>query len=154
MKLHKTLIGIVLMLALILGGKIASAQPPKGMGPPPMGPSGICADENYLYVMQGGKIMQYGVADMALKKTVKLPAPPKPSDAETKAKAKGSEGESDRLPPPPPMGGALWEYGTNLYVLAGPVVYVYTLPDLTPASTLELPKPEASKLNGKTHKAH
>jgi hypothetical protein len=36
----------------------------------------------------------------------------------------------------------LWTGNGSLYVLAGPVVYRYTTPDLALKATIELPEPE------------
>ena len=48
----------------------------------------------------------------------------------------------DGRPVPGPHFSGVCTDGINLYVLAGPVVYQYSLPDLTLVKTLELPLPE------------
>ncbi len=104
-----------------------------------MGLSGISGEQDYLYVMAGGKIMAYQTSDMSLLKTVDLPDPP----------ADALPPKPDVTQPPPsfphPHGGGphgLWAGNRYLFVLAGPVIYEYTTPDLTLVSTKVLPKPE------------
>jgi len=140
------LIGLALAAGLLLTVVVVFAGPPEG--PPPhhgmfhmMGLSGISGDQQNLYVLAGGKIMQYGLADLKLLKTVDLPKPVPPSNLPPKGKE-----ESGKFPPPPPfpMAGpqGLWAGGGSLYVLAGPVIHRYSTPDLTFKTTVELPKPE------------
>jgi hypothetical protein len=102
-----------------------------------MGPSGLTGDKQHLYVLTGAKIMQYSLADAKLLKTVDLPQPAVPK-----------EKEAMRFPPPlPPRGGhqAIWAGEGVLYVLAGPLLYRYSTPDLTLKATVELLKPEPPK---------
>jgi len=145
MSIRKILISLALALVLILTSAVAFAGPPEGMVPPHvmfhlMALSGICGDQQNLYVMAGGKIMQYGLADLKLLKTVDLPKPVPPSNLPPK----GMEESSKFPPPPPPMMApqGLWAGEGSLYVLAGPVIHRYSTPDLTFKTTVELPKPE------------
>lgn len=141
---HTLALTLTLALALSLAPSAACAHPPGGRlnapaGFHPFAPSGICADQQYLYVMAGGKIMQYGLTDMTLLKTVDLPEPVPPQNTPPK------ETKSAQAPPfPPPMHGpqGLWVGGDALYILAGPVVYQYTTPDLKLKTTVKLPPPE------------
>jgi len=144
MNIHKILISLVLAAVLILTSAAAFAAPPEGVHPPHgmfhlMGLTGISGDQKNLYVMAGGKIMQYGLADLKLLKTVDLPKPAPPANMPPKDK------EAMPWPPPfPPKGGphGLWAGEGSLYVLAGPMLHRYSTPDLTLKSTMELPKPE------------
>ncbi len=139
------------LAAGFIGAVLCSSFTPTAFGeegqtvqaPPPMhkmGFSGIAGDEEYLYVMAGGKIMAYQLSDMSLVKTVALPDPP--------AEALPPKPETTTKNPPPfghPHGGGLhglWANDRYLFVLAGPVVYEYSTPDLTLVSTKVLPKPE------------
>jgi hypothetical protein len=141
-QISKVLLSFALALVLILTSVLASAAPPEGMFPPrglrPMlMPSGLVADKEHLYVVVGPKIMQYGLADLKLVKTVDLPKPALPK-------------EQEAMPWPPlhpPMGGppGLWAGEGSLYVLAGPMLYRFSTPDLTLKTTTELPKPEPPK---------
>ncbi len=102
-----------------------------------MAPSSLMADKQHLYVMVGPKIMQYDLANLKLLQTVDLPKPALP---------KGEEARP--CPPPhPPLGGlrGLWAAEGSLYVLAGPMLYRFSTPDLTLKTTVELPKPEPPK---------
>jgi hypothetical protein len=142
MNIRKIMIGLALSLILTGAVGAALARPPEGMPLPPhgmfhmMGVSGICGDQQHLYVMAGGKILQYGLADLKLLKTVDLPKPAPP---------KGME--EGKLPPPPPMGGphGIWAGGGSLFVLAGPMIYRFSTPDLKLLTSVELPKPEHPK---------
>jgi hypothetical protein len=138
MNLQKILLSFFLALVLILTSALAFASPPQGMFPPRglhpmmMGPSGLTADKQHLYVVAGPRILEYSLADLKLVKSIDLPksAPPKLM-------------EGQACPPPhPPMGGAqLWAGDGSLYVLAGPMLYRFSTPDLTLKTTAELPKP-------------
>jgi hypothetical protein len=142
MNTRKIVIGFGLLLMMSSATGAAFAQRAEGM-PPPMfhmlGMSGFCADQQYLYVMAGGKIIQYDITDLKLVKTVDLPKPVPPSSV-----APSGTGSNQPPPPPPPMAGllGLWAGESFLYVLAGPVIYQYSTPDLTLQTTVELPKPE------------
>jgi hypothetical protein len=115
--------------------------------PPPMAPqmglSGICGDADYLYVMAGGKLMVYQLSDMSLMKSASLPDLPAQPKPQTSAISK------TQPPFPPPHGGGpphgLWVGNHFLYVLAGPMIYEYSIPDLVLVSSNELPKPELPK---------
>ncbi len=130
---------------LALGKTVAAADemqmPPLSMFHK-LGLSGICGDQEYLYIMAGGKIMLYQLSNMALLKTVDLPetaAPPGPPPQEI---------DSRPFPPPPPVAGphGLWSDDHFLYVLAGPSIHEYSIPDLALLNTVELPKPDFEKL--------
>jgi len=99
-------------------------------------PTGICGDQQYLYVMAGGKILEYQLTDMALLRSEDLSDPGPPKGAPPKRPDPGG------YPPPPPIPHGLWAGNGSLYVLAGPFVYIYSIPDLTLQNTVQLPKPE------------
>ena len=103
------------------------------------GPTGISGDQQYLYVMAGGKILEYQLTDMTLLRSVALPDPGPPGQISTSSTATGS---GKFPPPPPPMPHGLWAGNGSLYVLQGPSVYTYSVPDLTLQNTVQLPKPE------------
>jgi hypothetical protein len=91
---------MVLALALILTGTWAFAEPPPGTPFPHemfhmMGVSGLSGTQQHLYVMAGGKIMQYSLADLKLLKTVDLPQPVPQGD---NSKGKKSVANSHRQP--------------------------------------------------------
>lgn len=155
MKITKMTVGLVPVLLLGLTAASVFAQPPMGMGtPPPMGMGtahpmfhmpgqpGIHADQQHVYVLVGHRIMQYAVSDMKLVKTVELPAPAPPAGpAPDGAQPGGQPGG-----PPPPrhhMGGSpvLYASGGFLYVVAGPAIYRYTIPELALKNTVQLPDP-------------
>ncbi len=136
---------LVLALALIMTGTLAFAEPPPGMPLPHemfhmMGVSGLSGTQQHLYVLAGGKIMQYSLADLKLLKTVDLVKPVPQGD-----NAKGKE----ELPPPAPAPiigpHGLWAGADALYVLAGPTIYKFSIPDLKLETTVELAKPELPK---------
>ncbi|MEN6439576.1 MAG: hypothetical protein ABFD97_13460 [Syntrophobacter sp.] len=151
---RKALIALSLCFMFTIVASAAFAQTGGATpAPPPMtfGLSGICVDQSgtYLYVLAGGKILQYTTGSWTTPANqVDLPVltppvgapPPKPADG--------------KFPPPPHMGGAphgLAIDSTNgyLYVLAGPVVYRYIIPGLTldESSKIELPRPEPPKVS-------
>jgi hypothetical protein len=143
MNMWKILIGVALILVLSSAAGAALAQPPEEMQPPPplppmLGLSGICGDKEHLYVMAGRKIMQYEITELKLLQTVDLPELPPPPSTPPKGMASG------QFPPPPHIAGphGLWAGDGVLYVLAGPVIYRYSTPDLTRQTAVELPKPE------------
>jgi hypothetical protein len=127
------------ILFLMLPSAAAFAGPPEGMiscqgRPPMMGPSGISADKQNLYVLAGPKIMQFSLDNMKLLKTVDLPKPTPPKDKAAMP-----------FPPPfPPRGvpQGLCAGDGSLCVLAGPMIYRFKTPDLSLVSSTELPKPE------------
>lgn len=145
MKLSKILVSLALALVLILTSVAAFAGPPEGMSPPPgmypmmgpMGPAAMTSDKQHLYVLVGPKIIQYSLGDLKLLKTIDLPKPEPPK-----------EKAAMPCPPPfPPKGGspALWAGDGSLYVLAGPMLYRFSTPDLALKTAAELPKPEPPK---------
>jgi hypothetical protein len=143
MRRSKYLIAIVCVLVVTSIGEAAFAgQPDMPFPPPPptMGLSGICVYGDHLYVMAGGKIMEYNLNDPTkVVSSVDLPMPPLPTSAHVEA------AKSGQMPPHPPMGGphGLWPDDDVLYVLAGPVVYTYCIPGLIMLqATVELPRPE------------
>jgi len=145
MKNRKILLGLALAAALIMTATLAFAGPHHrphhhhGMFPP-MGVSGIYGTPQHLYVLAGCKIMQYNLPDLKLLKSIDLPKPVPPAAAPP-GQVQGHK------PPPPPMAGAQAFWGSNkaLYVLAGPMLYQYSLPDLTLKNKVELPKPKPPK---------
>ena len=149
MNLRKILMSLALAVALILAGTAAFADPPQGMPPHHgmfhvMGLSGLTGNQQHLYVLAAGKIMQYSLADLKLLKSVDLPKPVPPAD-----RSKEKE-EARKFPPPPPfpMAGphGIWAGDGALYVLAGPMIYRFSTPDLTLKTSVELPKPEFPKV--------
>ena len=133
MKLMKILlIFAVATLGLILTGTMAFGDPPQEAPHPGifqfMGPSGISGNQQHLYVLAGGKIMQYSLADLKPLKTVALP--------------KAEPGESKPFPTPGPHG--IWAGEKLLFVLSGPMFYEYSIPDLTFKTSVALPKPDSS----------
>ena len=149
MNLRKILMSLGLAVVLILTGTSAFADPAQGMSPHHgmfhmMGLSGVSGNQQHLYVLAGGKIMQYSLVDLQLLKTVDLPKPVPPSDL----KSQGQEACGNFPPPPPfPMAGphGLWAGEGALYVLAGPMIYKFSTPDLTLVTSTELPKPAFPK---------
>ena len=142
--MRKTQIIFILCLSVcsIAGGawgQPAGEQPPQhSLMPGMMGPTGISGDQHYVYVMAAGKILEYDIAGMKLLRSVDLPKPDHPAECPP-PKAM----ESGKLPPPPPpLPQGLWAGNDSLYVLAGPVVHIYSIPALTLKKTEELPKPE------------
>ncbi len=101
-------------------------------------PTGITGDQQNLYLMAAGKILEYKLSDLTLALSVDLPDPGQPPQNSFHPKAPG--GNFQPPPPPPPHG--LWASNGSLYVLIGPNVYVYSIPDLTLEKTIELPKPD------------
>lgn len=157
MRTRKILIGIAVALFLSLAAGAVLAHGPEGMPPPGifpgMGFSGIAADQQYIYVMAGGKIMQYGAGDMKLLKTVDLPQPAPPQGAPSQgAQPQGAPPQGPPPGPPcgPPMMGfhgpqaphGLCAAGGSLYVLAGHTVYKYNPADMTVKGSFNLPEPE------------
>ena len=162
MKLRK--LTLVLALLLVPGFLVAGlfnavtetafGQSDQLLPPPPMSPkmgmSGIAGDDTHLYVMAGGKILEYQTSDMSLLKSVDLPdlpadaLPPKPDFSKF-------DPQNGPPPFPGPHGGpprGLWASDTNLFVLAGPMVYEYSIPDLSLVSTTQLPKPDLTTTSG------
>jgi hypothetical protein len=119
MKRQKMWSGAIIPV-LMLPPAAALAGPPEGMMscpgmPPMMGPGAIAADKQHLYVLTGPKIMQFGLDDLKLLKTMDLP---KPTPLNEKAAMPS--------PPPCPPKGVLHGLGAgngSLYVMAGPMIY-------------------------------
>ncbi len=96
------LIKVVLLLAVCLFAVAAyGQQTSSGSLPSPalyfkFGLSGIAGDQQYLYVMTGGKIMQYRNENGALTllASFDLPQPPVPSGAQPPPRATGSRSAS------------------------------------------------------------
>lgn len=145
--MKKILIVVILCLALCwIAGTAYGQQTSSGSLPSPavffkFGLTGIFGDQQYLYVMAGGKIMQYEAAKMTLLRSVDLPEPTLPNDAPPPPKVT----DAGHFPPPPPLSHGLWVGNNSLYVLAGPFIYIYSVPDLTLRNTVQLPKPELPK---------
>jgi len=143
--MNKCRIWIVVVMTFVLNavaGPAFSGQTERPFPPPPMmGLSGICVHGEYLYVMAGGKIMEYSLDDLTtVKSSVDLPKPAPPTSAQMEA------AKSGLMPPHPPMGGGphgLWPADNVLYVLAGPMVYTCTIPGLSSIqAAVELQKPD------------
>lgn len=140
--MHTRKILIILVSVLLFSAPAAWADPPGGMFPPHgfhpmMGTAGLTADKQNLYILAGPKIMQFNLADLKLVKTVDLPKPASPK-----------EKEAMPCPPPPPHPAGphgVWAGDGFLYVLAGPMLFQYSLPDLTLKKSAMLPKPEFPK---------
>jgi len=136
----------ILLAAIFIAGTQSLLAQNKGPQQPPMpamfhkmGLSGLCGDKSNLYVMAGGKILEYSLSDMTLKLSVDLPDLPAPS-----APPEGPVSSGKNSPPPPPNAPhGLYAIDGYLYVLAGPVVYRYSTPDLKLQTSVELPKPHA-----------
>jgi hypothetical protein len=146
MRRSKYLIAVVCALVVTsISGAVFAGQSDMPFPPPPptMGLSGICVYGGYLYVMAGGKIMEYNLNDPTkVVSSVDLPMPPLPTSTQVEV------AKSGQMPPHPPMGGphGLWPEDNVLYVLAGPVVYTCNIPGLTTLQAIvELPKPEFPK---------
>ncbi|MGA3115013.1 MAG: hypothetical protein ABSF90_11355 [Syntrophobacteraceae bacterium] len=145
--MNKILILVILCLALCsIAGVANPQQTTNGMQPPAgafvvagFGPSGISGDQQYLYVMAGGKLLEFQLTDMTLLRSVDLPDPGPPPMITTSSTATDSPNFS---PPPPPMPQGLWAGNGSLYVLQGPSVYTYNVPGLTLQNAVALPKPE------------
>ena len=147
MNKSKLLTAIALVSALLVNITVFAAQ--ENESPPPFNPkmimSGICGDQQSLYVMAFGKIFQYELSGMKLLKTVELPDLPLPPGAHPPTKDLPGKTHAGECPHHPPMPGppqGLWIGGNHLYVLAGLVVYRYNLSDLKLDLTQDLPKPE------------
>lgn len=151
MNMRKNLILLIAVLLLSLwvscmaaGTTFASGsdvtQPPF---PPMFGMAGICTDQTYLYAVAAGKIMEYALTDMSLVRTVDLPEPPAPPSVSATGTDAGSCA-SGNCPPHPPFARSQWllTSGGSLYIMAGPMIYRYSIPDLVLQGSVDLPKPE------------
>jgi hypothetical protein len=137
----KILLSLAVAASLIVSATLAFAGPHHGPPHhhglhPPLGVSGIYGTQQNLYVLEGCKIMKYSLPDLKLLKSIDLLKPVPPPGPKVGHK-----------PPPPPMAGAQGFWGGNyaLYVLAGPMLYQYSTPDLTLKNKVELPKPQPPK---------
>lgn len=149
MNTHKFLIGFALTLMLVSTTGVVFAQQFERMQPPsPMhrqqALTGICGDQQFLYVMAGSKIMRYGIADLKLQKTVELPERTPPASGPPMGGPQS--GQMPPSTPPTPIPHGLWAGNGFLYVLAGPVIYKFMTPDLTLQTSVELPKPDFSSV--------
>lgn len=144
MSSRKLIVGLIVVLVVFWAACLVYSDQTESPKPPPMhlmaGLSGICGDGDglYLYVMAGGKILQYEIATMQLINSVDLPKPALPRSAPPAAIQPG------QLPPHPPMAAphGLWIRDDLLYVLAGPVIHRYSIPDLILGNSTELPRPD------------
>ncbi len=142
--MYRRRISIVAATALIMSsltGAVFASRGTDTQPPPPLNMliAGMSADQQYLYAIAGGKIVQYKLSDMTLVKMVDLPEllpptgnPPIPPDS----------GKKIHFPPPMARSNWLLVNGGSLYVMVGPVVYKYSLPDLSLQTSVELPKPD------------
>jgi hypothetical protein len=142
MNVRKILILIILCPALCSIAAAAYGQQTSGGSAGAFfgkfGASGISGDQQYLYVMAAGKILEYQLTDMTLLLSVDLPDLGGPPQAATLSTSADS---GQPPPPPPPMPQGLWAGDGYLYVLRGPSVYTYSVPALTLQNTTALPKP-------------
>jgi hypothetical protein len=146
MNKHKILIGVAITLILVCITGVVFAQQFERMQPPSQmqrqqALTGICGDQQFLYIMAGGKIMRYGITDLKLQKTVELPTLP------AGGPPMGPEpGQMPPSAPPMPLPHGLWAGNGFLYVLAGPVIHQYRTPDLTLQTSVDIPKPDFSSV--------
>lgn len=145
--MRKTLILVILSLTLCSFGmpRAACAQVTTGGSAGGFfvcrfAPSGISGDAQYLYVMAGGKLLEYQLSDMTLLLSVDLPDPGSPPQGVAPPPSASGSGQLPP-PPPPPLPQGLWAGNGSLYVLRGPFVYVYSVPSLALQSSVQLPKP-------------
>jgi hypothetical protein len=144
MDMKRILIVVILCMALCwIAGAAYGQQTSSDSLPSPavffkFGLTGIFGDQQYLYIMAGGKIMQYEAAEMTLLRSVDLPEPTLPAPPPKVT-------DAVNFPPPPPLPHGLWVGNNSLYVLAGLFIYTYSVPDLTLQNTVQLPKPELPK---------
>jgi len=133
------------MTLFSIAGAAYGAQTASDAQPSPavflkFGLTGVTGDQQNLYVMAGGQILQYDLTGASLLKKVDLPNLPSPPDA-TPPQAT----TSNNFPPPPHhphMPQGLWAGNNSLYVLAGPFIYIYSTPGLSLKNTVKLPKPQ------------
>lgn len=120
--MKKILIVVILCLALYwIVGTVYGQQTSSGSLPSPavffkFGLTDIFGDQQYLYVMAGGKIMQYEAAKMTLLRSVDLPEPTLPKDAPPPPKVT----DAGHFPPPPPLSHGLW-VGNNSLCIGGTI---------------------------------
>jgi hypothetical protein len=140
-KMKRIMIIVFLCLTLCSIDRAINAEQSAGDAPADfckLGLAGITSDQKNLYVMAGGRILQYDLAGASLLQTVSLPDLPAPPNGPPPAAT-----DNGNFPPPPPpaIPHGIWAGAGSLYVLAGPSVYIYSVPDLTLANTIQLPKP-------------
>jgi len=144
--MRKILIQVLLLLAICsLAGAACGDQTSSGAPPSPavfltLGSSGVAGDQQYLYVMAGGMITQYEIAGMTIVGSTNLPDPALPTDAPPPPPPPAA-GTGQLPPPPPQMPHGLWLGNNTLYALAGPFIYVYSLPGLSLQNTIQLTPP-------------
>lgn len=142
--MKKLLVLTILFGALCLGAGYACCEQTVAGPPAPKffrgaGPAALFGDGQHLYVLAGGKLLEYKLPEMTLEHSVDLPVCPPPGVqrmTEAQAPCRGMPFP----PPPPPLG--LWAADGKLYVLAGPAIYVYKTPGLTLENTVKLPGPK------------
>lgn len=148
MSFRKIFVGFTLILLLCGTGELVRAQPGREGGSSDklelLSFSGVSGTQQHLYVLAGGRIMQFELDGMKLIKTVLLPEPPRPRQA-----APPKDAPSDRSPKYEadmslPFG--IWAGNGFLYVMGGPTIYRYTIPDLVLKATVELPRPESTSI--------
>ena len=149
--MYRRRISIVAALALImssLAGAVFAGRDADIQPPPPLNMlvMGMCTDQQYLYAVTAGKIAQYKLSDMTLVKTVDLPEPLPPSSTPPVAP---EPGKGPHFPPPFARSNWLLSNAGSLYVMVGPVVYKYSLPDLSLQTAVDLPKPDLPLTTGK-----
>ena len=140
MKSCKILLVLPVCAIVLIWGAMAYGNPPQEASPQSvfqfMGPSGISGNQQNVYVLAGGRIMQYNLTDLKLLKTVALPGGAQP-------------GAPKPLPAPGPHG--IWVGEKSLFVLSGPMFYEYSIPDLTFKAGVALPKPGSSTPAATSH---
>lgn len=136
----------VAMIAVVGPGLktvFAEQQPGKEIqGPPDMppmhGPSGICTNRQYLFVLSGGSIIQYDKAGLKPLKTVRLPKP------EPQRGGHSEGGRPHGHPSRPMEQPPVFRLDDDaLYVLMGPKIFVYRTTDMSLKATVDLPVPES-----------
>lgn len=142
MKVSRFVLALISVLLLsAVNGLCQPAGPPPPM--PPMslraqGATAIFGEGQYLYVLAGGKLLEYKIDTMTLIHSVKLnggTVGAVPSSA-------NREVSPMRMPFPPLPAQSLWAGGGKVFVLAGPVICVFKSPDLTREKTVMLPGPK------------
>ncbi len=142
--MKKLLVFTILFAALFLGAGYACGEQTVAAPPAPKffrggGPAALFGDGQHLYVLAGGKLLEYKLPEMTLEHSLDLPVCPPPG---VQRMTKAQEPREPMLPPPPPPPHGLWGANGKLYVLAGPAIYVYKTDGLTLANTVKLPWPK------------
>lgn len=151
MKKNLILLAAVILLGIMSMGLTTglptvshAGDMPPAPGPfPTFGMTGICADQQYLYAVAGGKVLQYTLTSMSLVKTADLPEPVPPPPV-SGTETDGAACQSGTCPPPPHFARSQWltVTGGYLYVMIGPMIHQYRTSDLVLQGSVELPKPE------------